>query len=989
MRWLLFTALLPLQKVLAIGQNATISFDDTSDSIKLASRYEYVQIAIDGADWPGVIRAAKDLAVDFGRVTGTNGTVSLIGGSNSTDHGTPIGLNAGMIIAGTIGNSPTIDSMIESGMVNVSKIQGQWEAFVSTIVPSPMPGVHEALVIAGADRRGTIFGLYDVSEQIGISPWYWFADVPWQQHDGIYALRTTKEQGSPSVKYRGFFINDEAPALTGWMNQRYAKSKYGSAFGSDFYSHVFELLLRLRANYLWPAMWGSMFNVDDLDSQPLAEEYGIVMGTSHTEPMMRATNEQTTFMKGPWQWNMNNASMYSFMQDGAERAKGHESLFTMGARGNADTALNGDDAISQLESIIENQRKILNDVYGNESSMPQMWCLYKEVQDYYDYDGLRAPDDVTLLWVDDNWGNIRRLPIGNETGRSGGAGVYYHFDYVGDPRNYKWINTIQLQRTWEQMHFAYERDAREIWIVNVGDIKPLEIPISHFFDLAYDIEQYRTPESTSWWTEQWAAREFGSELAADVAQVIMTYSNLAGKRKYESMDSSIYSIINYDEANTVIRQWQDLSAEAQDLSDRLDVEARPAYFEMILHPVLAGATVYDIHISAAKNRLYTWQGRTSANSIANHVLDQWNFDHELTQQYNQLLDGKWNHMMDQTHFYNNYWQGPMRQSTPSLYYIQLSERGLAGDLGFAVEGQNGTVPGDDKYHGNGGASLTFPPIDPYSPNRWIDIFSSGTTNATWSLEGPSYIRFSQSFGEISPSVNPSDIRVWVSVDWTRAPTGSTMARINATSSTNYGTQYEAPILYLPINNTKLPANFTSGFVESDATISMEAEHYSRMTGSSDALSYFTIPNYGKTLSGVALTDYNAPSQNTSGPSLEYDFYAFSNISRVANISLILGQSLNTIPSRPLRYAIGIDDQETKTVAYITDRPRGTSPLGWEAAVLDAAWNSTSNHTITAGKHTLKFWALEPGLILTKIVINLGGVRQSYLGPPESVRVGRK
>lgn len=258
-----------------------------------------------------------------------------------------------------------------------------------------------------------------------MSPWYWWADVPSKQHDEIYALRSVKVQPSPSVKYRGFFINDEAPALTGWMNSRYKKSQYGSAFGADFYFHVNELLLRLRANYLWPAMWGSMFNVDDPRDQALADEMGIVMGTSHTEPMMRATNEQTTFMKGQWQWNVNNASMYPFMKEGAIRAKGYESLFTMGARGNHDTALNGDDAIDQLESIIANQREILNDVYGNALDVPQMWCLYKEVQGYYDENGLTVPDDVTLLWVDDNFGNIRRLPVGNETSRSGGAGVYY------------------------------------------------------------------------------------------------------------------------------------------------------------------------------------------------------------------------------------------------------------------------------------------------------------------------------------------------------------------------------------------------------------------------------------------------------------------------------------------------------------------------------------------------------------------------------------
>jgi hypothetical protein len=266
-----------------------------------------------------------------------------------------------------------------------------------------------------------VYGLYDISEQIGVSPWHWFADVPPKSQDDIYALNITKVQGSPSVKYRGFFINDEAPSLTGWIKAKYPHS----GFGADFYAHVFELLLRLRANYLWPAMWGSMFNVDDSKNQPLADDFGIVMGTSHTEPMMRATKEQTTFAPGPWQWNTNNVSMYRFMEQGVRRAKPYESVYTMGARGNHDTALNGGDAIQQLESIFKAERQILKDVFGDQKKVPQVWTLYTEVQTYYDDDGLQVPDDITLLWADDNFGNIRRLPLANETSRPGGAGVYY------------------------------------------------------------------------------------------------------------------------------------------------------------------------------------------------------------------------------------------------------------------------------------------------------------------------------------------------------------------------------------------------------------------------------------------------------------------------------------------------------------------------------------------------------------------------------------
>jgi hypothetical protein len=283
------------------------------------------------------------------------------------------------------------------------------------------------MISIGSDRRGTIYGLYDISEQIGVSPWHYFADVASKSHDSLYALRTTKVQKSPTVKYRGFFINDEAPALTGWMNANYQKSKYNSAFGAEFYSNVFELLLRLRANYLWPAMWGSMFNVDDPRNQPLADEYAIVMGSSHTEPMVRATKEWKAFGKGGeegWQWATNNASLIEYFTEGAERAKPYENVVTIGMRGYHDTAMSPDTQTDVLEAVVQGQTEILDKVYGDASKVPQMWCLYKEVQDYFEA-GMKVPDNVILLWTEDNWQNIRRLPVGDEKKRSGGAGVYY------------------------------------------------------------------------------------------------------------------------------------------------------------------------------------------------------------------------------------------------------------------------------------------------------------------------------------------------------------------------------------------------------------------------------------------------------------------------------------------------------------------------------------------------------------------------------------
>jgi hypothetical protein len=483
------------------------------------------------------------------------------------------------------------------------------------------------------------------------------ADVPVRPHDSVYALKTTKTQKTPSVKYRGFFINDEAPALTGWANKIYPKSPYGVAFGAEYYSHVFELILRSKGNYLWPAMWNGMFNVDDARNQPLADEYGVVMGTSHTEPMVRATQEWAKVAKGTekgWSWETNNETLYDFFTEGAVRARPYENVVTVGMRGYHDTAASSDVRTSVLEAVVNAQTEILDKVYGNASEVPQMWCLYKEVQDYFEA-GMKVPDWVTLLWTEDNWQNIRRLPVGEEKKRSGGAGVYYHFDYVGDSRNYKWLDTIQLQKTYDQMKLAKDREADRIWIVNVGDIKPSEIALSHWFDIAYDIDAY-DETSVPQWTKGWATRNFGEEHAEEIAEIVDEYGSLANMRKFEWVEPSSFSILNYEEADGILARWQDIATRAQAIADALPQSSYPGYYQTVLHRVLAGANFVDLQIAGERNIIYAQMGRNSANRWMQHVIDAMNKDNNLTRIYHTLLNGKWDHMMDQTHIgYQGYW----------------------------------------------------------------------------------------------------------------------------------------------------------------------------------------------------------------------------------------------------------------------------------------------------------------------------------------------
>lgn len=411
----------------ALGQKSIISFNSTNGGIRLAGGSSLPNILVDRHDWPGVVRAANDLAKDFGQVTGRNLSVSTANGTltNSTRGGTIT------IIIGTIGKSVLINSMVEAGKIDVSQIRGKWESFMTQIVSSPLPGTQQALVIAGSDKRGTIYGIYDISEQVGVSPFYWWADVPVQQQSAIYVANSTKVQGPPSVKYRGFFLNDEQPALNNWVRNNYPDVDGRPGFNSQFYSNVYELLLRLRANYLWPAEWASMFDLDDPLNEYTADYYGVVLGTSHTEPLFRWTNEQSSVLKGPWNWLTNEANIRQFLTDGAKKESPYEAIYTMGMRGLGDAASPTINA-SVLADIVAAEQEILANVFNttNVSSIPQMWCLYKEVGGYF-ADGLRVPDDITLLWADDNWGNAQRLPLGDETNRVAGAGLYYHFDYVG------------------------------------------------------------------------------------------------------------------------------------------------------------------------------------------------------------------------------------------------------------------------------------------------------------------------------------------------------------------------------------------------------------------------------------------------------------------------------------------------------------------------------------------------------------------------------
>jgi hypothetical protein len=928
--------------VSAIGQLPYILTKAAPGAFPIVEGKTAASIQVDAADWPGVARAARDLQADIARVTGVTAVTS-----------------ENVIIVGTIGRSALVDQLIREHKIDATGVAGKWEAFAIQVVSKPLPGVASALVIAGSDKRGAIYGIYDVSEQIGVSPWYFWADVPAVHKDALFVKAGRYVEGEPAVKYRGIFLNDESPALSGWVREKFgmapvtnnpAKPPDVVNMNHEFYSKVFELILRLKGNYLWPAMWNNAFNEDDPLNAKTADEFGIVLGNSHHEPMLRAQKEWTRHGKGPWDYSKNADVLKAFWTDGIHRNKDFESIVTIGMRGDGDMPMAGpnlDDNVKLLEQIVADQRKIISEQMNPDvTKAPQLWALYKEVQGYYEK-GMRVPDDVTLLWCDDNWGNIRRLPTPDERKRSGGAGIYYHFDYVGGPRNYKWIDTNPIPKVWEQMNLALHYGADRIWIVNVGDLKPMEFPTDFFLSFARDPQRW-PKEKLGEFTRLWAEREFGAEHAAEIAELVSTYLKYAGRRKPELLDPETFSLTNYHEAERLVEDFHSLIARAEKVQAALPPAARDAFFELVLHPAKAYGQVAELYIAAGRNKLYAAQGRASANDEAARVKALFQADIDLTNQYNHtLLNGKWDHMMDQTHLGYTYWQEPPKNTMPAVKEIELANA--------AAMGVDAEAAAFDVFN---------------KQRRYIDVYNKGKApfDFTATASAP-WIVLSATKGTIA-----EEQRLWVSVDWSKAPKGSADGAVKIA-----GAGAEVEIKLTALNPRDITPAALRGFVEADGYVSIEAEHYSKNTAAGGAR-WEKIPNFGRTLSAMSVFPVDSASKDAgaASPSLEYRMYLFH--AGKADVNAILGPTQNFVPGRGLRFAMAFDDQPPQ----IIDTLEHNTQRDWEETVKEGVRYVKSSFTLAqSGYHTLKIWMIDPGIVLEKLVVDFGGVKPSYLGPPES------
>ncbi|HTQ26513.1 MAG TPA: glycosyl hydrolase 115 family protein, partial [Puia sp.] len=585
-----------------------------------------------------------------------------------------------------------------------------------------------------------------------------------------------------------------------------------------------------------------------------------------------AHDEWRRYGHGAWNYDSNETILKKFWADGMRRIDHTETTVTVGMRGDGDKPMTEGTAISLLERIVRDQREIIAQTTGKPAeATPQVWALYKEVQDYYDK-GMRVPDDVTLLLCDDNWGNIRRLPAPTDKPRKGGYGIYYHFDYVGDPRNYKWLNTNQIERTWEQMHLAYNYGVNKIWVVNVGDIKPMEFPISFFLDYAWNPRRWNEDNLSAFYTN-WCTNQFGEKYAKQIGHIIQQYTQFNARRKPELLSPETYSLENYQEADQVVSAWHQLLAEAEKINAALPDAYRDAFFELVLHPVKACSNLNELYVTVAKNRWYASRQSTLANDFADKAKQLYINDSLISLEYNnQVAHGKWHHMMDQTHIGYTYWQQPPFNKMPELSYV--------------------------------------------------------TEKSSDTKDDP------------APKLASRDARLLVP------------------------------------KRTTHPC-----FFEQDGIVSIAAAHYSTSIHGPQ-MAWKIIPNIGREDAGISSFPVTLDYQHfdRSNPRLEYEFYSYD--SDACSINSYFSPTLNIHnAAEGLQYAISIDGEKPAIVSVNKDDSDKKTWEGWVAS--NIIIRKSMHHVSAPGRHTLTYWMISPALVLQKIVVDFGGLKESYLGPPET------
>lgn len=655
--------------------------------IELAGQSQCCTIVLDNECAPGIKRIAGKLADDFKMVTGKRPEVA--------SEIVPV---RQVVFIGTLGSSVWLEQWGQQKKLDIEAVQGKREVFGIKIVDHPWDGTDQALVIYGSDKRGTIYGIFHLSELIGVSPLVYWGDAKPQFRERIVLVQSVEMIAKePSVRYRGFFINDEWPCFGNWTMNHFG------GFTADMYDHVFELLLRLKGNYLWPAMWSSSFALDgpDEESARLADEYGVIIGSSHHEPCMRASEEwdrykgENTPYHTAWDYTINKEGLLKYWEDGLKRSGKYESIITMGMRGERDSTMQGTNSLQEnieiLKDIITCQQQLVERYARSENGekRPELLAIYKEVEQYFegnenvvglrDWEGLK---DIILMYCEDNYGNMRTLPDEQIRGHKAGFGMYYHLDYHGSPVSYEWINTTPLTKIWEQMTEAYEYGIREVWMVNVGDLKGNEFPLSYFMELAYDYENWggQAVNSTDRFKYEWVRRQFGEavedELVTEAAQLLTESVNLLSICRPEALKASTYSPFSYGEADRIAKKAGNLSTRADLLLHKLTGVSRKACKSMLWFPLQRGMNLLLMQIYAGKNAHFAKQGKNIANHYHDLVAENLEKDRTLSDKLGLAFQEKWRGMELGAHIGFTKWnedgcQNPLRITVEPLDHAQM------------------------------------------------------------------------------------------------------------------------------------------------------------------------------------------------------------------------------------------------------------------------------------------------------------------------------
>lgn len=935
----------------------------SAQAFPLSVKGQTCRIYVDPSDAESVKTTARLFADDLHRVTGRKARLTV------ADR--PTGRQ--VVVAGTLGQNDFIDGLVSQGRLDVSAIAGGWEQYVVRVLAEPAPGIDRALVVAGCDRRGTAYGLLAISEAMGVSPLYWWADVPVARQKAVYLETQDYASKAPSVKYRGIFINDEGWGITPWAAKTF-DPELGD-IGPKTYAKVCELILRMKGNMLAPAMHpgSGAFNKYP-ENKVVADRYGIVMTSSHCEPLLfNNVTEWHHDTMGDWNYMTNKAGINRVLDQRIAENGQYENFYTLAMRGIHDAGLVGvpkEREVSLIEEVLADQRQILSSHIDRPiDSIPQLFVPYKEVMDIYER-GLKVPPHVTLVWPDDNFGYLKRLSNAEEQRRPGGAGVYYHISYCGEPHDYLWINTTPPTLIYEEMRKAYDTGARRYWLLNVGDIKPGELGMKLFLDMAWDISQFDFPRAHDYQTE-YLASLFGPQLRDDLADVMDTYYLLGFQHKPEAMGwgyewnnfhdrermtDTDFSFVNYGEAEARMAQYDRIAGKSERILLSLPQELRPAYYELVHYPVKGAALMNKKMLLAQQNRWYARQGRAATNHVAALARQAYDSLNWYTTQYNEMLDGKWRHMMSITPGWTATYQ-----HMPPTDSISVPRQ---ADMQIFLPGQDCTY-GMTSVH-------VLPAVNPYTRRtQFVELYNRGTESFSWKATAREpWIQLSRTEGTTT-----LQDRIQVSVDWTKAPVGT-----HLTGHIDIEACGRQETVHLPLFNPATPtaAELSGLYVEDNGCVSINAGLFHRKTENRD-IKIRTVRGLGYEDHCVQLGEATKPGQNMwrtdQIPRAEYDFYTFN-----AGQATVYVYALPLFPitsKRDTRYGVMIDDG---MVQWPTTNAKEYSSQWRNNVFRNTAVGVFSLNIDRPGRHTLKLMCADPGMVIQKVVIDLGGMKRSYLGP---------